>query len=92
MEINRYLENVLKSGEEKDTGATWYYGKLKDKNAYGFLIHVDVDGEDLGGIIPTAENYLNDDDFKNVLELVVNSFKRCYRFTMENKLCRQKKR
>lgn len=40
MEINRYLENVLMSGEEKDTKAKWYYGKIKNTEYYGFIFNV----------------------------------------------------
>jgi len=80
--IDNYLENVLKSGEEKETGANWYYGKLKDKNAYCFLIHVVVDGVNLGGIIPTAENFASDADFEDVLEFVISKFKRSYQLTI----------
>lgn len=82
MKVYDYLENVLMSGEEKETKAKWYYGKIKNQESYGFLFNVVINENNTGGIIPTAKNYVDDDDFVDVINEAIRVFKRSYEVTV----------
>ena len=72
MEIDNYLEDVLLSNEEKDDfKIKWYYGKMKNKECYGFIFNAVVNGKNVGSIIPTLKDYSCDENFFSM-------FKICY--------------
>lgn len=85
MEINKILESVLKSGEEKDTKAKWYYGELKNKNHYAnyaFVFHIVLNCQNMGSIIPTEKNIANNIDFNDYLNGAIECYKKQYENTL----------
>lgn len=68
--MDNYFENVLLSNEEKDDFKTkWYYGKIKNKECYGFIFNAVINGKNVGIIIPTLKDYSCDaENFYNMFK------------------------
>lgn len=75
MNVDDYLGIVLKSGEEKETNAKWYYGKMKNAECYGFIFNIVINEKNVVDFIPTVKNYAYDDDLVDVINDSIRMYK-----------------